>query len=571
MSIFSSSRKESGNKNPESEIQYKRSGWRSLANRCCCRNGFYPVVVAPIITGAWLLDIYCSAGCDFVRLDIGFEPMNEAWNQTSANLGFFLYDASGQNVADTSGNILLDTFHPSCRSYDSAFDSFFVDGDQTWTVRSETSFTSSFINSLMLLTFLSFLRMLNTKMSQIMAYVSGFAGLLATFFSWLMIVTSIPSCFTWTGVLLPSVLVSFLAGGAKFLLFDSEICRSALFVPVGGDLRLASAAESCRLGADSIVNIVATAMHLVSVLLVCLKTPDRRTLEETYGFYINDINGDMQGLRTDTMEDSLAGTISSKFEDPEAQTRRRRRRKNGNDECSVGSASAYNLESISSPQNSLDNEEGSKDIIDQVITTPSMTIKESNSYGSKSSIKDSNVFYSKTKDWDCERLREAEPSIEYTDRDLKNVLTSKLDTSSANDESTRCMSMVSYEKEPSITPSSKSSLMHKPVLQNKIPNRMAWVHPSSNKHRRASSTMSAPSDEGNFLFRSPKFLSPSKSRTSGKENASPQITPPRNLEKVATMKTLSVNNQSAKYDDDLINQVCSDLRKSFSVDSNIAL
>jgi hypothetical protein len=386
-----------------------------------------------------------------------------------------------------------------------------------------------------------------------------------------MIMTSIPSCFTWSGILLPSVLVSFLAGGAKFLLFDSEICRSALFVPVGDELRSASAAKSCELGADSIVNIVATAMQLISVLLVCLKTPDRRLLEETYGFYMSDINGDMEGLRTDTMEDSLADTISSKFEDPEAQIRRRRRKKNGNDDRSVGSASAYDLESISSPKNSQGKNEksnGVKDIINQVITTPSMIIKNSNSYGSKSSSKDNHhATNSKTTDWDSERLREAEPSIEYTERDLA----SKLDTSSVNDESTNSMSLVSYEKEPSMTPRSKSSFMHKPVLQNKMPNRMAWVHPSSSKHRQTSSTLSAPSDEGNFLFRSPKFLSPSKSKTSGKENASPQITPRRKVEKVASMKTVHTNNQSAKYDDDLINQVCSDLRKSFSVDSNIAL
>ena len=145
MSILSSPQKDYGEKS--SGIHHKKSGWRSVVNRCCCRNGFYPVVVAPIITGAWLLDIYCSAGCDFVRLDIGFEPMNEAWNQTSVNLGFFLYDASSQNVADvaeTSGNMLLDTFHPSCRTYESAFDSFFIDGDQTWTVSYEIQLVFGF-------------------------------------------------------------------------------------------------------------------------------------------------------------------------------------------------------------------------------------------------------------------------------------------------------------------------------------------------------------------------------------------------------------------------------------------
>ena len=106
------------------------SAWKLWRN-CMCRNGFYPLVLAPFVTAAFLLDIYSTTGCNFVHVNVGIDPMNIAWNQTELDMGFFHYrDTGGQDY----GNVLMDTFHPECSSYDSIFNEYFIAGDKTWKV-----------------------------------------------------------------------------------------------------------------------------------------------------------------------------------------------------------------------------------------------------------------------------------------------------------------------------------------------------------------------------------------------------------------------------------------------------
>ncbi len=120
--------------------------WK-LWRHCCCRNGFYPLIVAPFITASFFLDVYCTVGCGFVNLDVGFQPMNDAWSKQKMEFGLFHYQSGEQNVHTNS---LMNSFHPGCTPFDSTFKEFFVEGDKTWV------------------------------MSQIMGIVSGSAGGIAT-------------------------------------------------------------------------------------------------------------------------------------------------------------------------------------------------------------------------------------------------------------------------------------------------------------------------------------------------------------------------------------------------------
>jgi hypothetical protein len=99
--------------------------------------------------------------------------------------------------------------------------------------------------------------------------------------SWLFVISPLPAFFFWPGVLLPSLMAAFLAEGSKFLLFDTSICRNTVWFPSGAD-SLPRVAEQCSLGTTSFFSIAAGACFFVSLLLVCLKAPEKRLLDSDY-------------------------------------------------------------------------------------------------------------------------------------------------------------------------------------------------------------------------------------------------------------------------------------------------
>jgi hypothetical protein len=90
----------------------------------------------------------------------------------------------------------------------------------------------------------------------------------------------------WPGLLLPAVLVAFLAEGSKFLMFDTAVCRTALWTPTGRD-SLAQRAESCDLGSTAVHTIVSGCIFFIALMFVCLKAPEKRVLDENYGVRYN--------------------------------------------------------------------------------------------------------------------------------------------------------------------------------------------------------------------------------------------------------------------------------------------
>ena len=102
--------------------------WR-LWRHCCCRYGFYPLIVAPIITSGCLLSIYAAAGCDFIRVNVGFAPSNPAWNQSTAEIGMFLYQSG---IPET--NQIREALLGGCHTYGADFSATFIDQDRTWKV-----------------------------------------------------------------------------------------------------------------------------------------------------------------------------------------------------------------------------------------------------------------------------------------------------------------------------------------------------------------------------------------------------------------------------------------------------
>lgn len=105
-----------------------RAAWK-LWRHCCCRHGLYPLIVAPFVTASFLLDVFCSVGCGFVKLEVGFDPINTAWSKEKLEFGLFNYQTG---VLGANSNSYMNSLHPGCAGFDDVFKEFFVTGDKTW-------------------------------------------------------------------------------------------------------------------------------------------------------------------------------------------------------------------------------------------------------------------------------------------------------------------------------------------------------------------------------------------------------------------------------------------------------
>lgn len=199
-------------------------------------------------------------------MDIGFTPQpNQAWNTSTASLGFWY--RRFPNQSGSSGNEeeaydhkfdppLLHRIHEDCQWYTDEFEEAFIRYDRTW------------------------------KVARIMARVSGAGSFASAVLSWTFVGPLIcPVSFLWPGVLLPFVMISFIAEGSKFLFFDMEICRNNIFWASGsnGENAIPETVDSCGLGDSAVHSIAACVLLLIALLLVCFKVPDERQLDLHFG------------------------------------------------------------------------------------------------------------------------------------------------------------------------------------------------------------------------------------------------------------------------------------------------
>jgi hypothetical protein len=228
------------------------SRWESIwkfARTICCTSGWYPICVAPIVTAGFFFSLYSSAGCQFIDLDVGFTPNNPAWNVSRAELGLFYYHDRSVSFGEETSN---DIFYNGCIWYTNSFQEKIIDQDRTW------------------------------KVSRVMAMIAVSSSLLVALTVWLIVLTPIPTECVWPGLLLPNTMLSFIAEGSKFLLFDIALCQNEVWFPSGVDSQ-PEAAESCGLGSSAFFGIAAGVTHLVALIAICWKTPKKRTLDPSYG------------------------------------------------------------------------------------------------------------------------------------------------------------------------------------------------------------------------------------------------------------------------------------------------
>ncbi len=300
-----------------------------------------------------------------------------------------------------------------------------------------------------------------------------------------------------------------LAGGAKFLFFDTEICRSALWLPSEGDPK-PQKAEGCHLSDDSIINIITCVLSFACVLLICLKAPTRRTLDQNFGSQYSDVDNDMQGLRVDTMEDSTCDSMGQY--DAESQKERTWSPVNAD----PSRKKAYDLEDIVDPSM----KSGGNEIVSTGVDTSSRFTLSKRSKRSGKTAQST---------WESEELRVVEPSVEYEEKDLSNMMSSHRKWKENANEDT-------YDNE-------NEAISHPSGGKYSTP---AFAGSSSQHSGMKFVSPTAPSDEGNF-FRSPLKVF--------KDNFSPQKMKKVDPPPIKTTK---------QYDDNIIQNCLNDLERSFS-------
>ena len=202
-------------------------------------NRGYPVLIAILVTCACLLDVYGSMGCDFIRLEIGFEPVNDVWQDSGAQFGLFYFNNPGTITEDRS----FASFNKGCQVYSTSFEANFISTDVSW----------------------------NT--SRFMAYVTGICGVLGTVAAWLLAIRpcSWLSKTMWIAVLRVTMVLSTCAGAAMFAFLNTDICTEDLWLE--NEQSTAVAAESCQPGETAIFGIASCLAFFTCSILVHMPPP----------------------------------------------------------------------------------------------------------------------------------------------------------------------------------------------------------------------------------------------------------------------------------------------------------
>jgi len=373
-------------------------------------------------------------------------------------------------------------------------------------------------------------------------------------------------------VLLPSVLVTFLASGAKFLFFDTEICRSRIWLS-GEDGSSPQMAESCSLSTDAIINIIGCVLAFANILLVCLKAPKKRLLEENFGFYDDDkFEEGLRSADTDLMEDSICETFS---DDIECQVKSRESKKalmekQKERDANNQSPTGYDMIDIRD-QGNEGRDEDPKETRVESYTMSTIPMPQANP---RKPTGKSIVSKRKTKvDWDSERLRETEESVIHEDKDFSRDLSRsdlpRMDLT-RNESISETTEIPTVQKIVEDSNGNNSSLVS---YKNNLSNSMNYsrdeyentmsTYSINKSFRRGLLSPCAPSDESSFMTLSPRrnVIKP----TIKSNKTPPRVTLPSR--KSSNKKKLSPAPPSMapkeKYDDDLIKKCVVDLTKSF--------
>lgn len=119
---------------PGLKSRYGKSCW-SLWRHCCCRYGKIPVPIMLFTSCGTILTLLTTFSCNFLKVDIGFEPSNNEWGEETLHVGPWYYRIGANEVStDAEGlNSFIDGFRrDSCSGYTNELKASFIDSDSVW-------------------------------------------------------------------------------------------------------------------------------------------------------------------------------------------------------------------------------------------------------------------------------------------------------------------------------------------------------------------------------------------------------------------------------------------------------
>lgn len=193
---------------------------------CCCRYGWYPVFVAACITAAFLLDLYSSMSCEFLKVHVDTDTGE---SRGSAYIGIYFHQ-TGAFEDGQFGEYLAE----GCQRYSDEFEATVVEGDRMW------------------------------QATRYIGMVSAISGGIAAVTCWLLVFAPIPISCIWSGIILPLLFIAFVAGGLKFLFLDVKLCSAAIWYKSRTD---------CEFATTGFIAVAASVMFFLCVVMVCVHKP----------------------------------------------------------------------------------------------------------------------------------------------------------------------------------------------------------------------------------------------------------------------------------------------------------
>jgi len=183
---------------------------------------FHPIILAPLLTASFVLALFSTLHCDFIVINIGFDPLNEYVKSRTLSLC-----------------PLVGEYYGGCYLYSSDFQNEYITNDRNWAFAKIASFTS----------------------------MGG--GFLSFILVWMMFLGAIDHVGHPKSVLELFICVLSLAECGKLLWFKKvDVCKAKMWIRKAVDGVSIEVANSCEFGKGAKLSLWCFLINIVALIIL---------------------------------------------------------------------------------------------------------------------------------------------------------------------------------------------------------------------------------------------------------------------------------------------------------------